>query len=64
MTMNLNLHIMIIVRKNIMKKMMSGTGYVMLKMMMDQLIISHTNIVMNMMMECMNVIYMIMKKIF
>ena len=47
-----------------MKKMMSGTGYVMLKMMMDQLIIFHTNIVMNMMMECMNVIYMIMKKIF
>ena len=64
MTMNLNLHIMIIVRKNIMKKMMSGTGYAMLKMMMDQLIIFHTNIVMNMMMECMNVIYMIMKKIF
>ena len=32
-------------------------------MMMDQLIILHTNIVMNMMMECMNVKFMIMMTI-
>ena len=47
-----------------MKKMMIGTGYVKLKMMTDQLIIFHTNIVMNMMMECLSVNMMMTKKMY